>query len=55
MSNDKDIKEILKDEIPEGYVCKYCGVVVSSNEEYLKHLVDEHWAEFVKDYFDLEV
>lgn len=55
MSDEFISKNVLEDEIKEGHVCEYCGAIVNSNEEYLKHIVDEHWSEFVKDLVNKEV
>lgn len=48
-------KNVLKPTIKEGHKCEYCGAIVNSNEEYLKHIVDEHWEEFIKDCFNVEI
>ena len=55
MSDNFTSKNVLEKEIKEGHVCEYCGAIVNSNEEYLKHLVDEHWKEYIKDCLGLEI
>lgn len=55
MSNKFTPRNVLEPVIKEGHRCEYCGAIVNSNEEYLKHIVDEHWSEFIKDILDKEV
>tara|TARA_R100000734_G_scaffold1266_1_gene1321 strand:+ start:316 stop:483 length:168 start_codon:yes stop_codon:yes gene_type:complete len=55
MSNKFTPKNVLEPVIEEGHKCEYCGAIVNSNEEYLKHIVDEHWSEFIKDILNKEV
>ena len=55
MSDNFKSTNVLEPVIKEGTKCKYCDFIVNNNDEYLKHLVDNHWKEYIKDCFNVDL
>ena len=35
--------------------CHYCDHIVESNDEYMKHVTDNHWKDFIKECLNLDI